>query len=157
MAPSPRLAVFVYGSLLDPAALDTCFDDVEQRVWPVRGQGFERVCNQRASWRATDGTQQGVLNVVRADGAWCNGLLVTDIQREEFQAFSDREAGYRLVELPATDIEPYAARNVDTTHIDTTVPPIDEHDLVLTTTGTKVDHDIDPIPSYLDECLEGAS
>jgi len=157
MATRPRLAVFVYGSLLDPTALDALFDDFQQRVWPVTGQGFERVCNQRASWRATEADQQAVLNVVRADGTWCNGLVVTDIQRGELQAFKDREAGYRLREVPTTDLEQYAARDVDTTHLESTMPPIEEQDLVLTTTGTKVDHDIAPIPSYLDECLVGAS
>ena len=37
------------------------------------------------------------------------------------------------------------------------MPPIEGQDLVLTTTGTKGDHDIAPIPSYLDAYLEGAS
>ena len=61
------------------------------------------------------------------------------------------------MEVPPTDIEPYPAHDIDTTHLDTTTVPIDAQDLVLTTTGTKVDDAIAPIPSYRQECLDGAS
>lgn len=155
MGERPRLAALVYGSLLDPAELDTLFGDLPGRVWPVRLRGFERICNQAASWRQTDGDQQAVLNVVRNDEAWCNALVVTDLQRTEFRAFKDRERGYRLLEVDPARIDPYAPSEVETNG--ETRPPLAEQDLLLVTTGTNVAHDIAPIPSYLRECLDGAS
>lgn len=156
MGPRPRLAVVVYGSLLDTEPLVDLFGDIDGRVWPIKLRGFERVCNQTASWRGTDGDERGVLNVVRTDGAWCNGLVVTDLGRGEFAAFTERERGYRLVEVDPELIDSYAEDDVDTTHVGTTTPPLAEQDLVLVTTGTKVDHDIAPIPSYIEACLDGA-
>lgn len=157
MGTRPRLAVLVYGSLLDPAVLGDLFETLEGRVWPVTVQGFERICNQAASWRATDADQRAVLNVVRAETAWCNGLVVTDLKRAEFEAFKERERGYRLVEVDPDHVDPYPPGDVDTDRIGTAVPPLGEQDLVLVTTGTRVDHDIAPIQSYLEDCFDGAS
>jgi len=157
MGTRPRLAVLVYGSLLAPTELDELFGNLPERVWPVRLQGFERICNQVASWRPTEADQQAVLNVVRNDDSWCNALVVTDLQRSEFEAFRERERGYRLTDVGSDYIEPYAPGDIDTAQIDTTKPPLAEQDLTLVTTGTNVDQDIAPIPSYLSECLDGAS
>jgi len=156
MKARPRLAVIVYGSLLAPSELADLLDDPAGRIWPIRLRGFERLCNQTASWRGTDAGQRGVLNVVRTDGAWCNGLLVTDLDRDEFTAFKDRERGYRLLEVAPEDVDPYPPDVVDAP-LETTRPPLEDQDLLLVTTGTKVDHDIAPIPSYLETCLDGAS
>ena len=155
MGERPRLAILVYGSLLDPAELDTFLSDRAGRVWPVRLQGFERICNQVASWRPTEADQQAVLNVVRNEGSWCNALAVTDLRRTEFQAFTERERGYRLLEVDTDCIDPYASGEVDADG--ERQPPLDEQDLLLVTTGTNVAHDIAPIPGYLGECLDGAS
>lgn len=156
MGTRPRLAVLVYGSLLAPTELDKLFDDLAGRVWPVRLRGFERVCNQAASWRPTAADEQAVLNVVRDSESWCNALIVTELEQPEFEGFKDRERGYRLVGVDADRIDPYAPSDVDAP-IDTTKPALAEQDLTLVTTGTKVAHDIAPIPSYLRECLDGAS
>lgn len=157
MGARPRVAVLVYGSLLEPAELRDLFGDITGRVWPVKLEGFKRICNQTASWRPTEADQRAVLNVVRADDAWCNGLVVTDLTRSELDAFKHRERGYRLIAVDPDSIYPYDPSDVNTTRIDTTEPPLAEQDLVLVTTGTKVAHDIAPIPSYLDGCLDGAS
>ncbi|MBX0288304.1 hypothetical protein [Haloarcula salinisoli] len=156
MEDRPRLAVLVYGSLLAPTELEQLFDELAGRVWPVRLQGFERICNQTASWRPTDADQQAVLNVVRNSESWCNALIVTDLHRSEFEGFRDRERGYRLVEVGDDRITPYPANDVEAP-VEKTKPPLDEQDLTLVTTGTKVAHDIAPIPSYCRECLDGAS
>ena len=155
MEERPRLAVLVYGSLLAPGELDNLFDGVTERVWPVRLQGYERICNQTASWRPTHANQQAVLNVVRNSASWCNALIVTDLHQSELETFKDRERGYRLVEVDADAIDPYAPGAVDAP-IDTARPPLAEQDLTFVTTGTNVAHDIAPIPSYCRECLDGA-
>lgn len=156
MATRPRLAVIVYGSLLAPTELDELFGDLGGRVWPIRLQGFERICNQAASWRPTDADQRAVLNVVRNTESWCNALVITGLRRVEFETFRARERGYRLTEVDPDQIDPYAPDDFDAP-IDATMPPLDEQDLTLVTTGTKVDHDIAPIPSYCRQCLDGAS
>jgi hypothetical protein len=156
METRPQISVIVYGSLLAPSVLDDLFEDLAGRIWPIRLQEFERVCNQTASWRGIDANQRAVLNVRRADDAWCNGLVVTDLQRGEFEAFRERERGYRLVEVHPDHIDLYEPHDIDAP-LDTTRPSLDDQDLVLVTTGTKVDHEIDPIPSYLEECIDGAS
>jgi len=156
MATRPRLAVIVYGSLLAPTELDELFGDLGGRVWPIRLRGFERICNQAASWRPTDADQRAVLNVVRNTESWCNALVITGLRRVEFETFRARERGYRLTEVDPDQIDPYAPDDFDAP-IDATMPPLDEQDLTLVTTGTKVDHDIAPIPSYCRQCLDGAS
>lgn len=156
MGARPTLSVVVYGSLLDPAALRAVVEDPEGRVWPVKLRGFERRCNQTASWRETDDDRRAVLNVVRSDDAWCNGLVVTDLLRGEFEAFRERERGYRLVEVDPADLDPYPRRDIDTP-FETSDPGLADQDLLLVTTGTRVATDIRPIPSYLEACLDGAS
>jgi hypothetical protein len=81
---------------------------------------------------------------------------VTDLQRDEFETFRDRERGYQLMEVQSDHIDPYPSTEISRP-FDTSKPSLDDQDLLLVTTGQHVDNDIDPIPSYLEECLDGAS
>lgn len=144
----PRVGVVGYGSILDKEALGELFDDGVRRAIPVRVGGFERVFNQEASWRDVEGDERAVLNVVRAADSWFNGILIPDLARPEFTAFRRRERGYRLVEVDPDEVDPYDAGDR---------AEIDENEMVLTTTGEKVQDDITPIQSYARLCVEGAS
>lgn len=157
MGTHPRLATVAYGSLLDPATLGELFDGIDGRVQPVKLQGFKRVFNQEASWRDVDDDQRAVLNVVPAEDAWCNGIVVPNLTREECHAFRERERGYRLIEVDPDRLDPYAARAVDTDHVGGVGPRVDTQDLVLVPTGTRVTDDIAPIEPYVEECIAGAS
>lgn len=144
----PRVAVVGYGSILDRGDLGELFVDGVRRSVPIRVDGFERVFNQEASWRDVDGDERAVLNVERSDDGWFNGVLVTDLSREEFAAFRRRERGYRLIEVEPDEIDPYDADDR---------ARIDENDLILTTTGERVRDDIAPIRSYARLCADGAA
>lgn len=77
-----------------------------------------------------------------------NGVLLPDISRSEFDIFRERERWYRLIEVSTDDLEPYT---------ETEQSYIDQHELVLTTTGLETASDIEPIPTYANSCIEGAA
>lgn len=156
MTTRPRLAIIAYGSLLNPSTLEDLFEDVQSRIVPVRVRGFRRICNQEANWRPVTDDQRAVLNVERAPGSWFNGLLVTDISREGFETFRDRERGYRLLEVESDQLERYEADAVATDRLETEQPERPAPDVTLMPTGKHPDPDIAPIESYLQRCLDGA-
>lgn len=155
MTDRPRVAVIVYGSILDPDDLAELFDNIQERAIPIMISGFTRVFNQEASWRETKGDQMAVLNVIRADEGQFNGVLVTDLSRAEFQEFRKRERGYRLVEVESHEINSYDSANIEA-EVVSNRPDIETQDLILTTTGTKTRSDISPINSYVKLCRDGA-
>lgn len=144
----PRIAVIGYGSLLQPSELRELAPETPERAIPVRIDGFRRVLDQRTSRRTDDDVECAVANAVRSPESWTNGVLLPDLTRREFEQFRDRERWYRLVEVPSGDIDPYD--RMDASRIET-------QDLVLTTTGLETNADIEPIPEYVDACLEGAA
>lgn len=144
----PRIAVIGYGSLLQPSELVALADDVPDRAIPVKIDGLKRVFDQRTSWRTDDNIECAVANAVRSDDSWMNGIFLPDISRSEFNTFRERERWYRLIEVSTEDIEPYD---------DTGQNCIEQHELVLTTTGLETASDIEPIPRYANACLKGAA
>lgn len=109
---------------------------------------MKRIFDQRTSRRTDDDVECAVANAVRDPDAWLNGVLVPAVDRDEFRTFRERERWYRLIEVPFDDIEPYDES--DRTRVD-------RNDLVVTTTGLETDPDIEPIPSYVADCLESAA
>lgn len=146
----PSVGLICYGSLLSPDELvpflDT--DGYRSRVTPVRVDGFRRIFNQRSVWRANagDGEEAGVLNAVLDLDRWMNAILVPDLSQTEYDALRRRERGYRMVEVEPSQIEGYGDGE----------PP--ENDVVLLPTGNhgRVDGSVEPVPSYVDICLNGA-
>lgn len=145
--PKPSIGVLGYGSILAPEELAEIGRKRAQGVMPVRVHGFKRLFNQEASWRDTDKDKRGVLNVVRDTERWFNAVLVTDLNKREFRAFRERERGYALVEVKSENIEPYDESDEST---------IGVNELILVATGTKTSGEIEPIPSYVRVCKEGA-
>lgn len=144
----PRVAVVGYGSLLQPAELATLSERAPARAIPVKVDGLKRVFDQRTSRRTDDEVECAVANVVRAAGSWTNGVLLPDVGRREFETFRERERWYRLIEIPPDDVEPYDGSER---------PRVERQDLVLTTTGLETETGIEPIPTYVDGCLDGAA
>lgn len=144
----PRMAIVGYGSLLQPSELRELAPGMPDRAIPVKIEGFRRVFDQRTSRRTDDDVECAVANVVRSADSWTNGVLLPDVTRAEFEEFRERERWYRLVEVPPGDIEPYDTADASS---------IEAQDVVLTTTGLETDTDIEPIPEYVDACLEGAA
>lgn len=144
----PRTGLLVYGSLVVPSELrELCPDGVERAV-PVRVDGLRRVFNQETSWRSDHPTERAVCNVVRDPESWTNGLVLPEVSRETFSQFREREKWYRLIGVPRSDIEPYHESDEDA---------LAATDVILTTTGTETVEDIEPIPEYVDRCVDGAS
>ena len=144
----PRIAVFGYGSLLQPSALATLSADAPNRAIPARVDGLRRVFNQRTSRRTDDEVRCAVANVVRSSESWTNGVVLPDVSRDEFETFRERERWYRLIEIRVDDVDPYDEADAAV---------LERTDLLLTTTGLETDPEIEPIPSYVDSCLEGAA
>lgn len=140
----PRIGVLGYGSLLHPEALADLFADWEARTTPVTFDGFRRRFDQVATWRDTDAHHRAVLNVTRDPDAWCNAVYVTDLTREEYRTYRERERGYRLIEVRPEHITPYEGS-------------LPDDDLVLLPIGERTASDIAPIPDYRERCLAGAS
>lgn len=157
MLDDSRVGIVAYGSLLAPDALDDLFDGLSDRITPVTVSGFQRRFDQAASWRETDGRQCAVLNVAPDGDHWFNGLFVGDITPDELRRYRQRERGYRIVEVTAEELEPYshAAATGPVATLDDAA--LTDHDLVLTTVGTKTDSEILPVDSYVDRCLSGAA
>lgn len=145
---SPRTGLLVYGSLVDPGELRDLCEDCVDRAIPVRVDGLRRVFDQETSWRSDHEHERAVCNVVRDPESWINGLVLPDVSRETFSEFREREKWYRLVGVPRSAVEPYR---------DSDEGALAANDVVLTTTGTETDDDIEPIPDYVDQCLEGAA
>lgn len=156
MTERPRIAVIVYGSVLNPNDLSDVFTQIRGRVAPVKVSGFERLFNQEASWRETTGANRAVLNVRRNDDHWFNGILVADLTRSEFREFKERERGYRLTEVEREALTSYDQADIEA-DVATDRPAVGAQDLVLTTTGSKTRADIEPIAEYAELCRDGAS
>lgn len=142
------MALIGYGSLIQPSELAKLATETPDRAIPVKIDGLKRVFDQRTSRRTDDDVECAVANVVRSADSWTNGVLLPDVSRAEFDEFRERERWYRLIEVPAGDIDPYDR---------TDASRIEAQDVVLTTTGLETDADIEPIPEYVDACLEGAA
>lgn len=144
----PVVGIVCYGSLLSPDELVPFLDGDGSLAVPVRVNGFRRVFNQRSVWRSstTDGDSSAVLNAVLDQDACMNAVLVPELNAREYDAVRRRERGYRMVEVEGSEIEPYN---------DTQLP---DTDLVLVPTGNeeRLDSSLEPIPEYIDICLDGA-
>lgn len=77
-----------------------------------------------------------------------SGVLLPDVSRSAFDTFRERERWYRLIEVSPDDIEPYD---------ETDRSRIERHEIIVTTTGLETEMDIDPIPTYVNACIEGAA
>ncbi|MDY6777352.1 MAG: hypothetical protein SVU32_01690 [Candidatus Nanohaloarchaea archaeon] len=135
--------VIMYGSGINP---DETEFSLEQMI-PVRVEGFRRRFNQRTAWRGSEDGREGVLNVERSEGDWINAVLIMDIETGEAERLRERESGYRFEQVDADAITPY--RSADAAAIEESVP-------VWIAIGERVDSSLEPIPSYLELCEEGA-
>ena len=139
--------LIVYGSLINKKEL---FDKkfgfyiTENEAIPIRVNGFKRVFNIETTWRKGSGKKIAVLNVVKSDNNWFNGILIRDINKSYFRSLDKREEGYKRIKVDPAFIKfDYG-------------PSTKLKDQILIYTGEKMRDDILPIPSYLDICLEGS-
>ncbi|MBK5190606.1 MAG: gamma-glutamylcyclotransferase [Methanosarcinales archaeon] len=136
--------LIVYGSLINKKELLVAFGNTENA--PIRVNGFKRVFDQEAVWRKGSGNKKAVLNVVKSDNNWFNGILVRNINEKHFKSIDRREKGYKRIR---TDPTPIKFEYGISTKL--------EGDIwIYIGEQQKMRDDILPIPSYLEICLEGA-
>lgn len=140
-----RVAVVGYGSLLQPAELATLSDRAPARAIPVKVDGLKRVFDQRTNRRR---------GRVRRRQRRSGGRFLD----ERRSAPGRRPARIRDVSgartLVPVDRDPAGRRR--TLH-GSERPRVERQDLVLTTTGLETEAGIEPIPTYVDGCLDGAA
>lgn len=70
---------------------------------PVLVQGYRRVFSQEPSWRQGDRTHRAVLNVVKSDQDWLNGILL-GLHSSSFDELDQREKGYNRVAIAPSQL-----------------------------------------------------
>lgn len=140
-------ALIVYGSLINESELIQGGFSID-RTCPVIIQGFKRIFRQEPSWRRSDlGKERAVLNAVRSQPHWLNGLLVWGLDDGFFTDLDEREKGYERIE-----VEPSSLRRYDSSR----TAPIAQNIYIYTGDVDKQSDSILPNESYLHTCLEGA-
>lgn len=140
-------AVIGYGSLLHPDEVADEFGGLDPRTAPFRLDGYRRVFNNRSKWRDPEGTQSAVLNVEPDADYWCNVVVIVIRGGDRPENYEDREGGYHFERVPADSLRPYVKHHRRA---------LDGVERIEVPVGDRVDPDIEPIPDYVDTCLEGA-
>lgn len=141
-------AVVAYGSSMHPNAIDEAFGDFNPLAIPVDFKGYKRVFNNRSAWRKPEGKQSAVLNVVPDPEHRCNAILIVIQRKDLTDAYEqNKESGYDFERVSLDQVEPYTLPNrYDLNELNQIKVPI----------GNRVEPDIEPFLSYVEECLEGA-
>lgn len=101
--------VFVYGSLMDMAEIEKVFPDYTTIIL-AKLEGYVRDFSKASwSWGDDENEDVGVLSIREADDEWCNGLLVTGISEESFEAYVEREGGYSVEQIPTKNVSLYSS------------------------------------------------
>lgn len=142
-----RENLIVYGSLINKKELlDVVGYITEKEIIPLKVNGFKRVFNQETTWRNGSGKKRAVLNVVKSNNNWFNGMLVCNINESYFWSLDKREEGYKRIKVAPASIK-----------FDYGISTKPEGRIwIYTGKHQKMRDDILPIPSYLDICLEGS-
>lgn len=135
--------LLAYGSLIHPNETDRHAFKATSRV-PVRVFGFERIFNQKMTYRKGEGEKSAVLNVVKKEDRWINGVLLGGFEDRYHAEIDKRESGYDRIKIPSQNIVTY-----DNTKIE------DDAYVYLGAKG-KQDDSLLPITDYLELCLDGA-
>ncbi|MFB6346412.1 MAG: hypothetical protein ABEK50_11685 [bacterium] len=147
------IGIVTYGSLLHPEEVQNLFGLGERDQIKVTVSGYRRCFNKRIAdhiYRETGPDKTAVLNVERASSEWFNGLLLGPIQASAFKQYAFREKDYELEALQPDAIEVYP---------DEEESALAEFNSLYTCLLDNEDarcNSIEPVPSYLDLCLEGA-
>jgi hypothetical protein len=140
-------ALIVYGSLIKESELVQGGFSVDS-IFPVIAQGFKRMFRQEPSWRRSDqGEERAVLNAVRSQQHWLNGLLIWGLDDGFFADLDEREKGYKRIR-----VAPSSLRRYDYSY----TSPIPKNIYIYTGDVDKQSDSILPNESYLRTCLEGA-
>lgn len=142
--------LITYGSLLHPEEIRTLFSHDELSVEPVKVSGYARRFSKSVAEHLRDvkGKKSGVLNVHSEPGEWFNGLLVGPITRTGLRKYAFREREYGIDSVSFERIDFYA-------NDESILDRLDSVHTCLFDSGKEEPNTYEPVPDYLDLCLEG--
>ncbi len=100
------VAIVAYGSLINQERHQG--SHLFTAACPVLVKGYRRVFSQEPSWRQGDRTYRAVLNVVKSDEDYFNGLLVGLRDNSSFDEIDEREQGYDRVVIASSQLTDFA-------------------------------------------------
>lgn len=142
--------LITYGSLLHPDEIRTLFPHEDLLIEPVKVTGYARRFSKSVAehLRDVEGDKSGVLNVHAESEEWFNGLLVGPVTRSGLRKYAFREREYDITSVSFERIDFYGDDESILERLDVV------HTCLLDThEGDPPAHE--PIPDYLDLCLEG--
>lgn len=139
-------ALIVYGSLINESELIQYGFPLDG-TYPVIVQGFKRVFSQEPSWRADQGENRAVLNVISSEHHWLNALLISGLNDSFLVDVDEREKGYDRIRVAPSSLRAYHPHHT---------APTPQNIYIHSGQTDKQSDSILPNPSYLDTCLEGA-
>lgn len=135
--------LFTYGSLIHPNETNRHAFKVKKRI-PVKIFGYERIFNQAVTYRKANGIKAAVLNVVKKENTWINGVLLSGFSKKYHDEIDKRESGYDRIKIPKENIIRYDKKLVKS-----------DCYMYIGKKGNQ-DDKILPIDDYLTLCLKGA-
>jgi len=138
-------AILTYGSLLDPSELADAYEDVSYSK--VKLEGFCRHFAQKGTFRRGENGEDCVASVAESEGDWVSALIITGLTEEEYDEYVERESGYTIREVSPDSITFYS---------DEEPWALDSFDEILLPVGDRPVETVDPVPSYVRLCTEGA-
>ncbi|MDY6779117.1 MAG: gamma-glutamylcyclotransferase family protein [Halobacteria archaeon] len=143
--PRKNVAALFYGSLMNPEQA-TFTDSLLERAEPVVVDGYRRVCNKRASWRDPETGRDGVFNIVESEGSYLNAVAMTRLTHDELGSIAVREGSYEMRCVDEDRVSSFDGESARIEGVDCFVVAMDP----------SADEEVEPIPQYVDVCLEGA-
>jgi len=145
------LAVVTYGSLLHPEEIEALFHIDDQLIEPIRVKNFARRFSKSVAEHLRDvkGSQSGVLNVHPEPDHSFNGLLIGPLSEKGLRKYAFREREYDVKFLDPNRLDFYTEPQWN----------LDRFEGIFTCYWNPSDDTIpnyEPVPDYLDLCLEGA-
>jgi hypothetical protein len=138
------VAIITYGSLIDPDVLESEFGNIS--YVKIRLSGYRRHFAQRAEYREGEDGENCVASIERSQSDWVSALLVTGLTEDEYEAYLQREKGYNMEEIAPELI-----------HFYDTEWDLDRFDDILAPIGNNFVSSLpNPVPSYVQSCVEGA-
>lgn len=149
--------IVVYGSLINESSLKRTLPEYSGRKTPIIVNGFQRRFNRISVARLKTPEQRaslwpnvGTLDVIRKDGACINAVLLY-VSSSQMKSLKEREVGYHLESVDVMDFN--TRKFLCRAEIFVSNP-------MQVLVGDRIcdinSDEIMPIPSYMEECFEGA-
>lgn len=141
-------SLFVYGSFIHPENIRKVFSRTG-KIIPVQLEGYERKCNHQAVNIQGKNGETAVFNIYEKDNSFINGVLIQGLSEvDEWIDYRKREIGYDIVKVPNSQLTLYS-KDIEK-HLEV------ENELTYTAKGERILENPQPIPWYIEMCVNGA-